>query len=225
MTVWTYVWQFSPQPRLIHFFYFKTMFAWILGLKTLKKSSTVLSGHAIRWPDFNDGGCHIREQSCCTAYVCWEDWTNFPPLGNIWPCWFLWQCIKITSTVKSVQVSSADKWWHVVITVYRKVVSQLMFGGDCIGWLAWDWGQIEMGLTGFMLSGNFQYVTSYEQNITEYDTGDKSVRCTGCYFVWLVLKNKTERVVCVCVHAHTHVRACVCVLDGKGAWWLLAELW
>ena len=140
MTVWTYVWQFPPpppQPRLIPFFYFN-MFAWILGLKTLKKSSTVLSGHAIRRPDFNDGGCHIREQSCCTAYVCWEDWTNFPPLGNIWPCWFLWQCIKITSTVKSVQVSSADKWWHVVITVYRKVVSQLTFGGDCIVyWVTW----------------------------------------------------------------------------------------
>lgn len=38
---------FPPNQGSSPFFYLKTMFAWFLGLKTLKKSSTVLSGHAI----------------------------------------------------------------------------------------------------------------------------------------------------------------------------------
>ena len=66
---------------------------------------------------------------------------------------------------------------------------------------------------GFTLTSNFWYFASKDQHVLERKNW-QSVRCTGCYFVWLVLILKPKPTTNKC----NRVSACLCVIDGEGSW-------
>ena len=76
---------------------------------------------------------------------------------------------------------------------------------------------------GFAVTGNFVCILPATVSICTGEKHQKSVRCTGCYFVWLVLKKKEKKIaaqwlnerMCVCACTHMWLAS---VLNWEGSW-------